>query len=108
MDQEFLRAFNRRLQEPWVSRDPERRLEGPGKVADRKTALLCHLREPYSPRQILAKQLCRPTFLPRPQAADRDRGRFSQSCILLEHMRAEDQIEVCQFQRRRPAWSSDG
>src|SRR5216683_4903278 len=103
MDQEVLRAFNPPLHEPSVSRDPESRLEGPGKVADRKAALLCQLREPYSPRQILAKQLCRPAFLPRPQAADRDRQRFSQSCVLLEQMRPEDQIEVVQCQRARPA-----
>src|SRR6266852_5395882 len=107
MDQEFLRAFNPALHEPSVSRDPESRLEGPGKVADRKAALLCHLREPYSARQILPQQLCRPAFLPRPQAADRDRGRFSQSYIVLEQMRAEDQIQVVQCQRGRPAWSPD-
>jgi hypothetical protein len=92
VDQEFLGPFNPALHEPSVSRDPESRLEGPGKVADRKAALLCHLREPYSPRQILAQQLRRPAFLPRPQAADRDRRRFSQSYIVLEQMRAEDQI----------------
>src|SRR6267378_13973 len=107
VDQELLGPFNPPLHEPSVSRDPESRLEGPGEVADRKAALLCHLREPYSPRQILAKQLCRPTFLPGPQAADRDRGRFSQSCILLEQMRPEDQTQVVQRQRARPAWSPD-
>src|SRR5258705_11369662 len=56
---------------------------------------------------MLAQQLCRTAYLPRPQAADRDRGQFSQSCILLEQMRAEDQTQVVQHQRERPAWSPD-
>src|SRR3984893_4609074 len=98
---------NPALHQPSVSRDTEARLEGPGKVADLKAALRCQLRKPYSPGQILAQQLCRTAFLPRPQAADRDRRRFSQSCILLQQMRAEDQTEVVQRQRARPAWSPD-
>src|SRR4029453_9441711 len=56
---------------------------------------------------MLAQQLCRTALLPRPQAADRDRGRFSQSSVLLEQMRAEDEIEVVQCQGVRPAWPSD-
>jgi hypothetical protein len=33
-------------------------------------------------------------------ALARDRGRLSQSCVLLEQMSAEDQIEVVQCQRQ--------
>src|ERR1700704_5870340 len=76
-------------------------------MADRKAALLCHLREPYSTGQILAEQLRRTAFLPRAQTADRDRRRFSQSSVLLEQMSAENQIEVVQRQGVRPAWLPD-
>src|SRR5882762_1842881 len=105
--QEILGALNPALHEPSVSGDTEARFEGPGKVADRKAALLCDLREPYSTGQILVQQLRRTALLPRPQAADSDRGWFSQSAVLLEQMSAEDQIQVVQCQGERPAWLPD-
>src|SRR3981189_2602469 len=76
-------------------------------MTDRKAALLRELREPYSPVEVLAQQLCRTALLPRPKAADRNRGQCSPVCVLLEQMRAEHQIEVVQRQRRKPVRSSD-
>jgi len=56
------------------------------------------------PVEILAEQLCRTAFLPRPQAADRSHGRFSQSCIFLKQMSAEDPTEMVQCQGPLPPW----
>src|SRR5258708_4035489 len=97
--QEILGAFNPSLHEPPVSRDTESGLERPRKVTGRKAALPCQLREAYSARQILAQQLCCTPLLPRAQAAGRYRGRFSQSCVVLEHMSAKDQAKVVQRER---------
>src|SRR6266852_2208377 len=105
--QEILGTFDPELHEPSVSRDTEARLERSGEVADRKAALVRQLREPYSPVEMLTQQLCRTALLPRPQAADRDRGQCSPACVLLEQMRAEDEVEVVQRQRTKPVPSSD-
>src|ERR1700755_2496125 len=70
-------------------------------MADRQAAFLRQLREAYSSGEMLAEQLCRTAFLPRPQAADRRHGRFSQSRIFLQKMSPEDQSEMVLGQR---AW----
>ena len=73
-------------------------------MADRKAAFPRQLRETYSSCEILAEQFCRAAFLPRPQAADRRHGRFSQSRIFLKKMSPEDQIEMVQCEGARLAW----
>src|SRR5258705_13304081 len=65
--QKILGTFDPELHEPSVSRDTETRLERSGEVADREAALLCELREAYSPVDMLTQQLRRTALLPRPQ-----------------------------------------
>ena len=55
--------------QPLVRGDTKRGFEGAGKMADRKSAFLCNLREPHVAMQVLVKKLGGSPLLPWRQAA---------------------------------------